>query len=67
MSIKTWEVGVDLQTLYVFPEAETKEEAEALAREMARKEFNLDESLYDYYPTSSDIINEEDYNLAGGE
>ena len=46
-----YEVGVDIQTLYVYPHANNVEEAEKLGYQMAIDEYSLIESNYDITPS----------------
>ena len=46
-----YEVGVDIQTLYVYPHANSVEEAEELGYQMAIDEYSLMESNYDITPS----------------
>ena len=51
-----WEVGIDIQTIYVFPEADTADEADMLAEdEMKLLTMNWEGFDFDYYASSAQI------------
>jgi len=51
-----WEVGVDIQTIYLFPEADNADEADMLAEDqMKLLTMNWDGFDFDYYASSAQI------------
>ena len=51
-----WEVGVDIQTIYLFPEADNADEAEMLAEdEMKMLTMDWEGFDFDYYSSSAQI------------
>ena len=51
-----WEVGVDIQTIYLFPEADTADEAEMLAEDEMRKlTLGWEGFDFDYYASTAQI------------
>jgi len=51
-----WEVGVDIQTIYLFPEADNADEAEMIAEdEMKLLTMNWEGFDFDYYASTAQI------------
>ena len=51
-----WEVGVDIQTIYLFPEADNADEAEMIAEDEMRKlTLGWDGFDFDYYASTAQI------------
>ena len=51
-----WEIGIDVQTIYLFPEADNADEAEMIAEDQMRKlTLGWEGFDFDYYSSSAQI------------